>query len=238
MVADWGSFAMAHGPRWWQCQHRRCADCRTVFRSTTAALTNVGVTAYGGLRTAELKAGETLVVLGASGGVGSAAIQIGKAIGCRVIAIVSTAGKAERLQALGADHVLALADGPLGEQVQDLTEGTGADVVLDTIGGDVTGQALSSLAPFGRLVHVGYSAGTSLKIDSLDLISKPSTILGFNIFLVPTERSAKDIDEVIALAAKKKYRAVIDKTFPMSEVAEATRYLDERKAVGKVVLTF
>jgi NADPH:quinone reductase-like Zn-dependent oxidoreductase len=203
-----------------------------------AALINVGVTAYGALRTAELKAGETLVVLGATGGVGSAGVQIGKAIGSRVVAIVSTAGKAERLQALGADHVLALSDGPLAEQVQDLTEKKGADVVLDTVGGDLTGQALSSLASFGRLVHLGYSAGTSLKIDSLDLISKPCTILGFNIFLVPAERSAKDVDDVMALAAKKKYRAVVDKTFPMSEVAEAIRYLDERRTVGKVVLTF
>jgi NADPH:quinone reductase len=122
--------------------------------------------------------------------------------------------------------------------VQDLTEKKGADLVLDTVGGDLTGQALSSLASFGRLVHLGYSAGTRLTIDSLDLISKPSTILGFNILLVPAERSAKDIDEVIALAAKKKFRAVVDRTFPMSQVVEATRYLDERKAFGKVVLTF
>src|SRR6266850_6035810 len=79
-----------------------------------AALTNVGVTAYGALRVAELKAGETLVVLGATGGVGSAGVQIGKAIGARVIAVVSTVGKAARLQALGADHVIALSDGPAG----------------------------------------------------------------------------------------------------------------------------
>jgi NADPH:quinone reductase len=203
-----------------------------------AALTNVGVTAYGALRTAELKAGETLVALGATGGVGSAGVQIGKAIGARVIAVVSTAGKAARLQALGADHLVALSDSPLAEQVQKLTEGKGGDVVLDTVGGDVTGQALSSLASFGRLVHLGYSAGTTLTIDSLDLIAKPSTIIGFNIFLVSAERSAKDLDEVIALAAQAKYRAVVDRTFPMSEVVEATRYLDERKAVGKVVLTF
>lgn len=201
-----------------------------------AALTNVGVTAYGALRTAELKAGETLVVLGATGGVGSAGIQIGKAIGCRVIAVVSTAGKAQRLQSLGADLVLALSDGPLALQLQDVTEKNGADVVLDTVGGDVTGQALASLASFGRLVHLGYSAGTSLKIDSLDLISKQSAIFGFNIFLVPAELSARDIRDVMTLAAEKKYRAVVDKAFPMSEVAEATRYLDERKAVGKVVL--
>jgi NADPH2:quinone reductase len=203
-----------------------------------AALTNVGVTAYGALRTAQLKAGETLLVLGATGGVGSAGVQIGKAIGARVIAVVSTAWKAAGLQDLGADHVVALSDGPLAEQVLKLSEGKGADVVLDPVGGDVTGQALSGLAPFGRLLHLGYSAGTKLTINSLDLISKPSTIIGFNIFLAPAERSAKDIDEVIALAAKKKYRALVDKTFLMSEVAEATKYLDERKAVGKVVLTF
>jgi NADPH:quinone reductase len=134
--------------------------------------------------------------------------------------------------------VVALSDGRLAEQMQKLTEGKGTDVVLDTVGGDVTGQALSSLASFGRLVHLGYSAGTTLTIDSLDLIAKPSTIIGFNIFLVQAERSAKDCDEVIALAAQAKYRAVVDKTFPMSEVAEATRYLDERKAIGKIVLTF
>jgi len=203
-----------------------------------AALANVGVTAYGALRTTELKAGETLVVLGATGGVGSAGVQIGKAIGARVIAVMSTAGKAARLQSLGANHVMALSDGPLAKQIEKLTEERGADVVLDTVGGDVTGQALSSLASFGRLVHLGYSAGTTLTIDSLDLISKPATIIGFNIFLVPAERSAKDVDEVITLAAQAKYRAIVDKTFPMSEVAEATRFLDERRAFGKVVLTF
>jgi NADPH:quinone reductase len=203
-----------------------------------AALSNVGVTALGALRTAGLRAGETLVVLGATGGVGSAGVQIGKAIGARVIAVASTAGKAARLLALGADHVVALSDGPLAESVLKLTEGKGADVVLDTVGGDVTGRAVSSLASFGRLVHLGYSAGTTLTIDSLDLIAKPSTIIGFNILLVPAERAARDLDEVIALAAQAKYRAVVDKTFPMAEVAEATRYLDERRAVGKVVLTF
>jgi NADPH:quinone reductase len=203
-----------------------------------AALANVGVTAYGALRTAELKAGETLVVLGSTGGVGSAGVQIGKASRARVIAVVSTAGKAPRVQTLGADHAVALSDGPLAEQMHKLTDGKGADVVLDTVGGNLTGQALSCLAPFGRLVHVGYSAGATLTIDSLDLIAKPSTILGFNIFLVPAERSAKDLDEVIALAAQAKYRPVVDRAFPMSEVAEATRYLEERQAVGKIVLTF
>jgi NADPH:quinone reductase-like Zn-dependent oxidoreductase len=80
------------------------------------------------------------------------------------------------------------------------------------------------------MVHLGCNAGTSLKMNSVDLISKASTILGFNIFLVLVERSAKDIHEVIALAATKKYRAVVGKTLPMSQVADATRYLDERRS--------
>lgn len=202
-----------------------------------AALPNVGVTAYGALRTAELKAGETLVVLGTTGGVGSAGVQIGKAMGARVIAVVSTPEKAAKLQGLGAHHVVALSGAPLAEQVQGVTAGKGADAVLDPIGGEATGKALTSLAPSGRLVHLGYSAGMTLTINSLDLIAKPSRILGFNIFMEPADRAAKDLDEVVAMAARKDYRAVVDRTFPLAQVAEATRHLDERRGVGKVVLT-
>jgi NADPH:quinone reductase len=204
-----------------------------------AALSNVGVTAYGALRHGGLKAGETLVVLGATGGVGSAGVQIGKALGARVIAVVSKSQKAAEITRLGADHVVALSDGSLAEQVQKLTDGKGADLVLDPVGGDVTGQALAAVATFGRVVHLGYSAGMSLTINSLDFVAKASSILGFNIFLVPAERSAKDFDEVVNLAAGRKYRAVVDKTFPATEVIAATNHLDQRKGgAGKVVLTF
>ncbi len=202
-----------------------------------AALANVGVTAYGALRTAELKAGETVVVLGATGGVGSAGVQIGKALGARVLAVVSAPEKAAQVHGLGADALITLAEAPLADQVQKLTDGRGADLVLDPIGGEATGKALAALAPFGRLVHLGYSAGMTLAINSLDLIAKPSRILGFNIFLVPPDRAARDLDEVVALAAEGKYRAVIAKTFPLAAVAEATRFLDERRGAGKVVLT-
>jgi NADPH2:quinone reductase len=177
-----------------------------------AALSNVGVTAYGALRTATLEARDVLVVLGATGGVGSAGVQIGKAMGARVVAVVSSAAKAAKLASLEVDHVLALDDGPLAEQVQMVTERKGADVVLDTVGGHLTGQALSGLGSFGRLVHLGYSAGTTLTIDSLDLISKPCTIFGFNILLVPASRSAADLDEVMALAGQGKYRSMSGKS--------------------------
>lgn len=203
-----------------------------------AAMANVGVTAYGALRTAELKAGETLVVLGTTGGVGSAGVQIGKAMGAKVIAVVSTPERGTKIKGLGADHVVTLSGPPLNEQIQKLTDGKGANAILDPVGGEVTGKALAALGSFGRLVHLGYSAGMNLTINSLDLIAKPSRIIGFNIFLVPQDRSSKDLDDVVAFAAQGKYRALVDRTFPISQVADATRALEERKVAGKVVLIF
>jgi len=203
-----------------------------------AALPNVGVTANGALRHGGLKAGETLLVLGATGGVGSAGVQIGKALGARVIAVVSKQDKASQISSLGADHVIALSGAPLAEQVQALTEGKGADLVLDPIGGDVTGKALAAAGTFGRLVHLGYSAGMTLTINSLDFIAKASSILGFNIFHVSPERAAKDLDEVMALANTGKYRPLVDRTFPVEEVVSATAHLEQRKGAGKVILTF
>jgi NADPH:quinone reductase len=202
-----------------------------------AALPNVGVTAYGALRHGGLEGGETLLVLGATGGVGSAGVQIGKALGAHVIAVVSKAEKAAEIKDLGADHTVALSGAPLAEQVQALTDGKGADLVLDPVGGEVTGKALSAVSTFGRLVHLGYSAGMTLTLNSLDFVAKASSIFGFNIFLVAPERAAKDLDEVVALAAQGKYRALVDQTFPLAEVAAATAHLDERKGAGKVVLT-
>jgi NADPH2:quinone reductase len=202
-----------------------------------AALPNAGVTAYGALRAADLKAGEALIVLGASGGVGSAGVQIGKAMGAHVIAVVTSAEKAERIRPLGADEILTFRAN-LTQQVQNQTGGNGANVVLDPIGGEATGRALAALGPSGRLLHLGYSAGTTLTINSLDLIAKATRIIGFNIFLLPPDRSAKDFDEVIALVEQKKYRPVLDKVYPVHDVVAATEHLEGRVGVGKVVLQF
>jgi len=150
------------------------------------------------------KAGEVLL------GVGSAGIQFGKALGACVIAVVSKPERASEIRGLGADHFVALSAGPLAKAVQKLTEGNGADLVLASVGGEVTGQAFSAVSKFGRLVHLGYSAGMTLTINSLDFVRNAPTILGFNIFLQTPKRSGKDHDEVLALAAAKKYRAFVD----------------------------
>jgi NADPH2:quinone reductase len=200
-----------------------------------AAFPSVGATALGALRMAELKAGETLVVLGASGGVGSAGVQIGKAWGAHVIAVVTTGEQAEKIRPLGADQVLTFR-APIAQQVHNLTAGKGANVVLDPVGGELTGRALAALGPFGRLIHVGYSAGTTLTLNSLDLIAKPTHLIGFNLFLVPPDRAAKDFDEVMDLTQQKKYRPVLDRTYPIEDAAAATAHLEARGRFGKVVL--
>lgn len=100
-----------------------------------AALSHVGVVAYGALRHGEIKMGETLLVLGASGGVGSAAIQLGKALGAHVIAVVSKPEGNSEIKGLGADQIIALSDGPFAEAMQKLTEGKGVNLVLDPVGG-------------------------------------------------------------------------------------------------------
>jgi NADPH:quinone reductase-like Zn-dependent oxidoreductase len=110
--------------------------------------------------------------------------------------------------------------------------------VLDPIGGEFRGQAFSAVSKFGRLVHLGSGAGPTLTISSLHLVRSASRILGFNIFLEASERLRKDHDEVIALAAAKKYRAFVGKTFPAVDVVEAPRHLESGKGAGKVVLTF
>jgi NADPH:quinone reductase len=202
-----------------------------------AGLASAGVTAVGAMRVLKVKSGQSLLVLGATGGVGSAAVQIAKGEGIKVIAEVSTAAKAERVKDLGADHIVMLSDGPLEEQVRALTGGRGVDAVLDPIGGDVTGQALAALAEFGRLAHLGSAAGHTLSLRSRDLIRNAVTIIGFNRFKVSPDGYAQDLHEVVQLAARGRYRTALDRTFPIEQIAEATRHFEEGRGVGKVVLT-
>lgn len=237
-----GGLGVLRGGTWAELVAVNAASLRRLPDDITfdggAALPNGGVTAFGALRHGGLKAGETLLVLGATGSVGAAGVQIGKALGARVIAVVSTPAKAAEIEGLGATHIVALSVGSLAEQVQKLTDGKGADLVLDPIGGAVTGQALAAVANFGRLVHLGYSAGVTLTLNSLDLVAKASSVLGYNIFYQTPERFAQDFDAVVMLAAQRKLRAVVNQTFPAAEVIAATRHLDARKGAGKVILSF
>jgi NADPH2:quinone reductase len=201
-----------------------------------AGLASAGVTAVGALRTLKAKSGQTLLVLGATGGVGSAAVQIARAEGLKVIAEVSRPEKVERVKDLGAHHIVVLSDGPLVEQVRALTNDKGVDAVLDPVGGDVTGRAIPALAPFGRLALLGWAAGETLCFHAMDLVHAGAKVIGFNRFLVPADRFTQDLHEVVRLAAQGRYNTALDRTFAIDEIAEASRHFEQGRGVGKVVL--
>jgi NADPH2:quinone reductase len=202
-----------------------------------AGLASAGVTAVGALRTLKARSGQSLLVLGATGGVGSAVVQIAKAEGMTVIAEVSRPEKVERVRGLGADHIVVLSAGPLAEQVRSLTGGKGVEAVLDPVGGDVTGRALPALATFGRLVLVGWAAGDTLCLQAFDLVREAVKVIGFNRFRVPADRFTQDLHEAVRLAAQGRYKTALDRVFPIDQIAEAARHFEEGRGVGKVVLS-
>jgi NADPH:quinone reductase-like Zn-dependent oxidoreductase len=189
-----------------------------------------------------IEPGMTILIPGVGGSVGNAAIQLARIHGAgRIITSAGRTEKAERARAEGYDEVVDLSRETLSEGVMRLTDGKGADAALDSIGGAITGEALKALGPGGRLVHMGYPAGTTLEIDSLALIWGPGTgsrsIHGFNMYFQPPEAFAAAWETILPLLADERVKPVIDRTYPLEEAGEATRHLVEDRPFGKVVLT-
>lgn len=178
----------------------------------------------------QLGAGERVVIHAASSGVGSAALQIARWKGAEVMA-VSEAGKALRLQSLGAHHVLDRASGDLAEQVTALTGGRGATLVLDLVGRTTLRASVSMLARDGRVVCVGTLAGDVAELDVMDLIMKRGTIRGSFGVIRP-----EDFDTILRLFADGTFRAIVDSVLPLSEAAAAHRRVEAKQSFGKVVL--
>ena len=191
-----------------------------------------------------LEPGMTLLIPGVGGGVGNAAIQLARIHGAgRIITTAGRTEKAERARSLGYADVIDLSQETLSDGVRRLTDGKGVDVALDSIGGSITGEALKSLVPGGRVVQMGYPAGTELTVDSIVLIwgangSGASTAIeGFNIYYLPGEAFAAAWATILPLLTDGRIKPVIDRTFPLAEAGEATRHLTEDRPFGKVVLT-
>ncbi|RKH47394.1 NADPH:quinone oxidoreductase family protein [Corallococcus llansteffanensis] len=188
-------------------------------------------------RRGQLQQGETVVVHGAAGGVGTAAVQVAKGAGARVVAVVSDERKAEVARRAGADVVLLSRDWQAG--VREATDGRGADVVLDPVGGDVFDKSLKVLAPEGRLLVVGFASGQIPSVTVNRLLLRNVSVVGvaWGAFLAQGPELpatiAKDLD---ALAARGIVNPVVGSVFPLEDGAKALRELESRKAVGKVVL--
>jgi len=179
---------------------------------------------------AGLAPGETLVVLGAAGGVGVACIQLGKALGARVIACSSSRAKLGELGKLGADELVDTSAGEFGAQVWDLTGRTGADVVVDYLGADTWPQSIRAVRRGGRLVTCGASTGFLAETDLRYVWTRELSILGSDGW------SREDLLELVADVRDGLLAPVIHRVYPLSRVREAIADVEERRAVGKVVV--
>ena len=185
-----------------------------------------------------LKAGETLLVHGATSGIGVTAIQLAKARGARVIATSRTLKKARHAGVLGADLSLDVSQGDFVEAVK---EAGGADVVLEMVGGDNVARDIAVLNPFGRLVFIAFLGGSTVTADLGPVQRKRLTLTGSTLRPRDADEKARLAAaverEVWPLIASGAFRPIIDKTFPLRQAAEAHAYLEAGDHLGKVMLT-
>ena len=188
---------------------------------------------------ANLQPGETLLVLGASGGVGLAAVEIGKAMGARVIAAASSAEKLEVAKAAGADELINYSDSSLKDEVKRLTNGQGADVIYDPVGGDLFDAAIRSIAWNGRLLVVGFASGRIPELPVNLTLLKGAAVVGvfWGAFAQrQPQDNAANFQQLFAWYGEGKLKPLVSQTFPLPKAAEAIDTLGQRKAVGKVVV--
>jgi NADPH:quinone reductase-like Zn-dependent oxidoreductase len=196
-----------------------------------AAFTLTYLTAFHMLSSrAKLKAGETVLVLGASAGVATAAIQVARFIGAKVLAHTSTPGKKERIQAIGADEVLTCHATELGAKVLALTGQQGADVVFEHVGPATWQQSFTAVARGGRIVTCGATTGPEVSIVLRQLYMREVTVLGSYL------GTHADLVRLTQIMAQGKLKPVVDKVFPLAEAQKAHELLMSKEHVGKIVL--
>jgi NADPH2:quinone reductase len=202
-----------------------------------ASLPVAYLTAQVTLTQAEFKPGMTVLAPGIGGSVGNATYQLARAQGAgKVISTAGSAAKAARARELGFEDVVDLTAEGLAEGVRRITAGKGADIVIDSIGGTVTSEALSSLGLGGVQIILGYSAGRKTTIDVTDLIWKRARMAGFSLFAQPPTAIVAAWRNIVPLIVGGSVKPIVERVYPLSEAAEALRHLIEDRPFGKVVL--
>ncbi len=210
----------------------------TVSFETAAAFRANYCTAYYALQRGRLQAGEVLLVHGAAGGVGLAAVDVGKLLGATVIATASTAEKLAVCTQMGADHVINYTQG-FREQVKELTGDRGADVIYDPVGGDVFDESMRCIAPFGRLLIVGFTSGRAAQVKTNHLLIKDAEAIGFTIGALGRLDPAwerKNAAILLGWLAAGRITPYISHRLPLARAAEALTLVRDRKVMGKAVL--
>ena len=179
---------------------------------------------------ANLQAGEDVLVLAASSGVGSAAIQIAKLFHCRVIATAGGEAKLAKARELGADHVIDHYTEDIGAEVRKLTAKRGVDVVVEHVGEATWQKSMQSLAPGGRLVTCGATTGYDVKLDLRFLFSKHQSVLGSYM------GTLGELHRVLKFIFRGELKPVIDRVFSLADLAAAHRHLENKEQFGKVIV--
>jgi NADPH2:quinone reductase len=217
------------------------ADWRTVvpipesleFGKATALLVQ-GLTALGLL--ADLKSGQTILIHAAAGGVGSLLVQIAKQKGAKVLGTASTAEKLEKIVGLGADVGINYSESDWTDEVLAATDGKGADLIIEMVGGDIGQQNFKCLATGGTMTVYGAASGEDFQISALSLLGKMQTVKGYNLNLETRENMAIFTKELMTHITENRLELIVTE-FPLEQARHAHDSLEGRKTMGKVVLT-
>lgn len=202
-----------------------------------AALTVNYLTAYRALTHAvKVQPGQKLLISGGTGSVGHALIQVAKALGAEPIALVSTAEKADRARQAGAWAVVDLSSQDIASTVYDLTNGAGADLGFDPVGGNVFGQMIRAIRSNGTLVSIGFTGGNEPNLNLFDLIAGQKHVVGYGLHAEADEDLAGALTEIVALAAKGALKPIIDTTVDLENFEQGYTRLASRKAMGSIVV--
>jgi putative PIG3 family NAD(P)H quinone oxidoreductase len=201
----------------------------------------VFITAHDALFTrGRLCDGETVLVHGGGGGVGTAAIQLAHRHGCRVLVTAGSAEKLERCMALGADAGINYRTEDFVERTRDLTDGRGADVVLDIMGASYLGRNIEAVAVDGRIVVIGMQGGTHSDLDLGAMMRRRISLVSTSLRSRPAAQKAAIVAafaaDVVTALASGHMQAVVDRVLPLTDAAEAHRLIEAGEVVGKVVL--
>lgn len=239
---DVGDHVLCHGG----CVETVCTQASKVTRmpqgvdfDAAASFRSNYATALYGLQQASFQPGETLLVHGAAGGVGLAAVDVGKLLGARVIGTAGSAEKLEVVSSMGADHVINYRDG-FSAAVKDLTAGLGADVIYDPVGGDVFDESMHCIAPFGRILIVGFTGGRPALAKTNHLLVKDVSVIGFSLgglARYKPQQASRNAKVLLDWLANGRIRPYISHRLPLLKTRDALQLVKDRKVIGKAVVT-
>ena len=209
------------------------------FAQASGISTTYGTSYYALKQRANLAAGENLLVLGAAGGVGLAAVELGRAMGARVIAAASSEAKLAVAREAGAHELIDYSDGELKEKVKALTDGKGADVIYDPVGGPLFNQCLRCINWYGRILVVGFVGGDIPQVPTNLVLLKSCQVVGvfYGAFTERDKAGAEEnFAEIMAMCESGELKPLVGKEYDLAEYADALNCLDQRQAIGKVVV--